>query len=183
MWVVTTAPGVPEVVLQRRSAGKDTWPGRLDVAVGGHVRAGETLVETLRECEEEIGLTVAADELVPLGRRSVASHAGGADDREHQDVYAVVVDRALTSFALHPDEVDALVRLPFPAARALLVHGEVVDAVERRRDDAHERPTRLHADDVVPGADGYYAIAIAALERLTAGDPREPFRLRESLRR
>jgi isopentenyldiphosphate isomerase len=183
VWVVTTAASVPEVVLQRRSAGKDTWPGRLDVAVGGHVRAGETLVETVRECEEEIGLTVSVDQLVPLGRRSVASQAGGAHDREHQDVYAVVVHRALTSFVLHPDEVDAVVRLPLSAARALLVDGDAVDAVERRRDGATERPTRLRRNDVVPGADGYYALALAALERLVAGDPGAPFRLRESLTR
>ncbi len=181
--MVTTAPGVPEVVLQRRSAGKDTWPGRLDVAVGGHVRAGETLVETLRECEEEIGLTVATDELVSLGRRSVASSGGGADDREHQDVYAAVVDLALTSFVLHPEEVDALVRLPLPLARALLVDGGVVDAVERRREDESERSVRLRGDDVVPGTAGYYATALAALERVTAGDPVEPFRLTEPFTR
>ena len=35
---------------------KDTWPGALDVAVGGHLRAGETLAEAVREAEEEIGL-------------------------------------------------------------------------------------------------------------------------------
>lgn len=181
--MVTTAPGTPEVVLQRRSTGKDTWPGRLDVAVGGHVRAGETLVETLRECEEEIGLPVSVEALVPLGRRSVAAHGAGVDDREHQDVYAVVVDLALTSFVLHPEEVDALVRLPLAVARALLVDGDVVDAVERRRDDARERSTRLRGDDVVPGAGSYYATALTALERLAAGDRVEPFRLTASVTR
>ena len=45
----------PFVIFQRRSMTKDTWPGALDVAVGGHFRSGESLAETLREAEEEIG--------------------------------------------------------------------------------------------------------------------------------
>jgi isopentenyldiphosphate isomerase len=183
VWVVTTAPGQPQVVLQRRSAGKDTWPGRLDVAVGGHVRAGETLAETLRECEEEIGLTVDAGTLAALGRRSVVSDGGGALDREHQEVYAVVVDRPLSSFALHPHEVDALVRLPLEDARALLVAGDAVDAVERTRDDTRERTVRLQGDDIVPGACDYYAAALDALGRLAAGETVEPFLVRSSVTR
>jgi isopentenyldiphosphate isomerase len=177
VWVLTTAPGRPEVVLQRRSAGKDTWPGRLDVAVGGHVRAGETLAETLRECEEELGLVVEPAALIALGRRSVAASGGGADDREHQDVYAVLVDRPLSAFALHPLEVDAVARLPLRAARALLVEGHDVEAVERARDAIVERSVRLRATEVVPGPGDYYATALDALQRIADGLPVEPFRL------
>ena len=183
VWVVTTAPGRPEVVLQRRSQGKDTWPGRLDVAVGGHVRAGESLAETLRECEEEIGLPVTPEALVRLGRRSVAAGAAGTVDREHQEVFAAVVQRSLTSFALHPEEVDALVRLPFADARALLVDGLAVDAFERCREDRAERPARLAPEDVVPGAGGYYATALDALARAVAGAPVVPFDLGADVRR
>ena len=43
-------------LFQRRSLTKDTWPGVLDVAVGGHLRAGRRLAEAVREAEEEIGL-------------------------------------------------------------------------------------------------------------------------------
>lgn len=181
--MLTTASGVPEVVLQRRSHGKDTWPGRLDVAVGGHVRAGETLAETLRECEEEIGLIVEQESLVRLGRRSVASHGGDADDREHQDVFAVVVAQGLTELVLHPREVDAVVRLGLDEATTLLVDRAAVGAVERRRDELEERPVSIDADDVVPGADGYYAAALEGLRRLAAGLRPEPFALREDVTR
>ena len=44
--------------LQKRSPSRETWPGRWDSAVGGHVAYGESLLETLfREASEEIGLT------------------------------------------------------------------------------------------------------------------------------
>ncbi len=47
--------------LQRRAAGKDTYPGRWDTSVGGHVGAGETPGQALeREVREELGIAIAA---------------------------------------------------------------------------------------------------------------------------
>ena len=43
------------LVLQKRSESKDTFPGRWDVSVGGHVTSGDTVMETaLKEVEEEL---------------------------------------------------------------------------------------------------------------------------------
>ena len=51
------------VLLQRRAKGKDLEPGKVDVTVGGHYRAGETLLDVVREVEQEIGLSVRPGEL------------------------------------------------------------------------------------------------------------------------
>src|SRR3954469_2867720 len=59
VWVVLQSAAGPCVLFQRRSTAKDTWPGVLDVAVAGHLRAGETVDDALREAEEEIGLSLA----------------------------------------------------------------------------------------------------------------------------
>ena len=67
IWVWGLLDGAPHLVFQRRSAGKDTWPGALDVAVTGHARAGEPLEATLREADEEIGLLVCLADLARLG--------------------------------------------------------------------------------------------------------------------
>lgn len=74
-----------DLFLQKRSMGKETWPGRWDTAVGGHVLFGESLDETLyRESEEEIGLT--AFNPVALGWHVFK----GKNDHELVAVYAAV---------------------------------------------------------------------------------------------
>lgn len=53
-----------EVLLQKRSNNKDSFPGYLDAACTGHVDAGEEYLEAaIRELEEEVGLTICFSDL------------------------------------------------------------------------------------------------------------------------
>ena len=56
-WIVSpeTSTGGPYLFVQRRATGKETWPDRLDVTVGGHLGAGEEALNGIREVEEELG--------------------------------------------------------------------------------------------------------------------------------
>jgi len=55
------------LLLQLRSATKDTAPGKWDTSVGGHVCAGEApLPSALREAREELGIRLAPSDLRPL---------------------------------------------------------------------------------------------------------------------
>lgn len=50
-------PDKSQILLQKRSQTKKLWPGLWDMAIGGHVAAGEFSYQAaLREAEEEIGL-------------------------------------------------------------------------------------------------------------------------------
>jgi isopentenyldiphosphate isomerase len=176
IWVGSLVDGVSTVVLQRRSSTKDTWPGRVDIAVGGHLSAGEGPDEGMREAREEIGLELSLDDVTVLGRRFVRS---SPNDNEVQDVFAVRADLPLDTFTPHPLEVEALLQLPIADAIALL-SGLVgsVEAVERARDATEEQTIILTADAFVPEASPYYAVALAALDRVVAGKPIERFLLR-----
>jgi len=150
------------VLLQRRSRRKDLEGGRLDVSVGGHVRVGETLVDIVREAEEEIGLVVRPGRLVFLGSvRSVRTYVD-ALDREVQDVYAVRDERPLTEFVLACEEVEALYEVPVERAVDLYREGRYVAAAgydcQRRVSNA-----LLVEDDLITQG---RALTARALERL-----------------
>lgn len=53
-----------EILLQKRSKDKRTWPGFLDISAAGHVNYPETPLDAaLRETQEEIGLDLSPDDL------------------------------------------------------------------------------------------------------------------------
>jgi isopentenyldiphosphate isomerase len=65
--LVTASDG--RLLVHRRSAAKDLWPGRWDIAVGGVVAAGESYDEAARrELAEEIGIEVSALDGLGPGR-------------------------------------------------------------------------------------------------------------------
>lgn len=170
--------GRPFVLLQRRSQTKDTWPGALDVAVGGHVRAGESLTDTVREAEEEIGLQAEVESLVLLGRRF--AHATDLPDNEVQQAFALRSDHPLEWYRLHPEEVDAVVQVPLDDALALFEGRRAT--VEGRELARSGGPTRVVtialADFAAGGRDGYPALALRGLGHVLAGRVPTPFELR-----
>ena len=110
LWIVRSSGAV---VLQRRSAAKDTWPGKLTASVSGHYAAGESLADALREAREELGVIVTAAELLPLGTWACETRPEPSIlDREFVDVFLWPTDLALTAFQPDPSEVSALVEIP-----------------------------------------------------------------------
>ncbi len=161
--------GVSFLTVQRRSPDKDTWPGHFDATVGGHYRAGETLAETLREVEEEIGVTPNLQDLRPLGVRVCANEAQpGIVDREIQDVFLLRDDRPLENFRPNPAELAALVRFPLETLVPFLA-GESSEIGGQSRTPAATRaePITARTDDFIPTVDRYFLrIAIAAQQVL-----------------
>ncbi|HEY8448714.1 MAG TPA: NUDIX domain-containing protein [Thermomicrobiales bacterium] len=166
VWIAgKEADGSPYLIFQRRGLRKDTWPGRLDATVGGHVRAGETIEETLRETDEEIGISVKPERLRWLGTRLSANEAeSGTRDREVQEVFLLVDDRPLTDYRPNPVELEGLVKLPVAAVLALYSgEADAVEAEVLAAGSVTPRTETIQLTDFVPSVDRYpYRIAIAA---------------------
>lgn len=99
-WIVRQgAGGALEVVLQKRAADKDVWPGRFDASAAGHVRFGESAVEAAREIDEELGIVAPPGALVPVMRHHIEhvhERTTRLVDREIHDVHLWRGSRALT---------------------------------------------------------------------------------------
>lgn len=148
IWVVR---GQDLVLLQRRALTKHLEPGKLDVSVGGHYRAGELFIDAIREAEEELGITFRPGQLEYLHTVKSVREYPNLDpprlDREFQEVYVGRDDRPLDQFRLPPDEVDTVYEVPVTAAMELFQDGRYTAAAGF---DAQGRPSNavLHEDDL-----------------------------------
>jgi len=166
-WVFGVEAGEPYLLVQRRAATKDTWPGYLDLTVGGHLAAGEEPLDGLREVEEELGLRVDPGRLVPLGTRRAEQEIPGGLDREFQDVFLLRDDTPPGELRLQREEVDAVLRLGLDDAERLATAGSA-RALEYREGEVSE--ARVRVPDFVPNTDGYLRrVASAARAALGSG--------------
>ena len=165
LWVCD--PAGPYLLVQRRARGKDTWPGYLDVTVAGHLAAGETAMDGVREAEEELGLRVDPARLVPLGTRRIEQEIAAGCDREFHEVFLLLEGVRPERLRLQEEEVDAVIRFDLDAAEAL-DGGERIRA-EERRGDAFS-PTSISLADFVPKGEGTISLVAAAVRRAIAGE-------------
>lgn len=164
LWLLTRAHGAPRVILQRRSREKDTHPGLVDVSVGGHLRAGEGLVETLREADEELGVTVPWSSVTTLGRAWVESRTARYWDREILDVLSAEVSQGLAALRPLEDEVDEVFAVdPWDAWGLWAGRLGAVRALARRSGEPAVRTVSLRADELVAPGDPYRLRALASL--------------------
>lgn len=103
-----------EVLLQKRSMDKDSFPGYLDSSCAGHVDAGESFLTTaVREMEEELGLAVKEEDLIFLFRQTLGSrlefHGKPFYNREINDVYLLKPDFPLDGLRGQEEEIMELV--------------------------------------------------------------------------
>ena len=64
VWVVRPAHAGYDILLQKRSRNKDSFPGFFDTSSAGHIPAGsEPLPSALRELKEELGISALLDQL------------------------------------------------------------------------------------------------------------------------
>lgn len=67
VWITRESTNGPELLLQKRSANKDSYPGCYDISSAGHVPAGVDFIPSaIRELKEELGITAAERDLHPL---------------------------------------------------------------------------------------------------------------------
>jgi len=107
-----------DVLLQKRSRNKDTFPGCYDISSAGHILSGEDFLDTaLRELWEELGIKARPEELhfLFLHRQEVDMNAYGKPyyDREISAVYAYVRDISLEELHLQKEEVDFVCWMDF----------------------------------------------------------------------
>jgi isopentenyldiphosphate isomerase len=168
-WIAGQDAGGPYLLVQRRAAVKDTWPGYLDVTAAGHLQSGEEpVVGGLRELEEELGLRVEPGRLAPLGTRRIEQEIPQGFDREFHDVFLLLDGTPPRDLRLQEAEVEAVLRVGLGDVEALGAGQDSVPAREYSGGGISD--ARVSLADFVPNGDDYLRRVAGAARRVLAGE-------------
>lgn len=115
VWIVRPdKKGSFDVLLQKRAAHKDSYPGCYDVSSAGHIPAGYDYMESaLRELQEELGITAEPDDLKLIGyqRMDVKTQFYGKPfhDHEYSAVYIMNQNPNICDLTLQTEEIESVV--------------------------------------------------------------------------
>ena len=110
VWVVREAEGKTQVLLQKRSEEKESFPGMYDTSSAGHIPAGEEpLPSALRELSEELGIDAPPEALAYAGTFSIrykkVFHGKPFRDNEVTRVYVYTRPVDIGQLTLQASEV------------------------------------------------------------------------------
>ncbi|ANS76872.1 hypothetical protein AWM70_21695 [Paenibacillus yonginensis] len=170
-WVVDkhADPGNPGLLFQLRAEDKDTFPGKLDISCAGHLLAGETPEDGIRELEEELGIKAEFRDLRYCGMVAQESYISPAIiDREFNQVYLYESGLPLEKYFFQTSEISGLFFIGLAEYKALL-NGEC-DYVEARDGVRHDRGLdrvyrsveRFGLEDFTPNSEAYYKLLFEA---------------------
>ena len=118
IFIVRKGTEGPEILLQKRSAEKDSFPGCYDISSAGHLSAGQDYFEAAcRELEEELGIHAGTEDL-----RFIGYHEGYAEEtfygrpfvnHEISAVYLYEKEVDIGTLVLQEEEVESVRWIPF----------------------------------------------------------------------
>jgi len=116
VWLLRIHNGKTQVLLQKRSINKDSYPGCYDISSAGHIPAGDGYLESaLRELNEELGVEAKMDELIFCGQRQFefreTFHRQNFWDNQVSNIYVLWRDIEESKFTLQKSEVETVLWL------------------------------------------------------------------------
>ena len=113
IWIIREKYGRTEVLLQKRSMNKDSFPGKFDTSSAGHIQAGdEPLESALRELGAELGIQATPEQLVFAGTFpiSFAKEFHGKMFRDEELAFVYIYDQPvdIADLVLQKEEVEAV---------------------------------------------------------------------------
>lgn len=123
-----------EVLLQKRSADKDSFPGVYDVSSAGHLPAGEDFRKSaVRELKEELGISAGPDQLSFIGweREEIHTEFYGRPWNNHElsAVYALYFDGEPDQMRLQESEVEAVLWTDYETCLEKLRDGSLPNCI------------------------------------------------------
>jgi len=96
-------------LLQKRCEQKPLYPNTWDIAVGGHISAGESdFIAAKREFEEELGLNPSNYEIKFIEKIKEKLNNNGIISNEYVSIFVIYADVDINSVVLQEEEVSEI---------------------------------------------------------------------------
>lgn len=134
VWLLRKKEGKLQVLLQKRSEEKDSYPGCYDISSAGHIPAGvDYIPSALRELKEELGVETDAGQLIYCGQRhftfTAKFHGKPFRDNQVSNVYILWLDKKPKEFVLQKDEVSEVKWFDFDDCVYKVSHGQIPNCI------------------------------------------------------
>ena len=111
VWIVRETEKGYDILLQKRSPGKDSYPGMYDTSSAGHISSGDEPAESaVRELREELGIRAEPSRLEYIGKfhRIYSETFHGSLFKDHEISFVFLFHGAVDTeqISLQEDEVE-----------------------------------------------------------------------------
>ena len=123
-----------EVLLQKRSAIKDSNPGCYDISSAGHLSSGDLPLQgAIRELREELGLMAGEEDLHYVGKHrgsyQAPFHGRLFCDNELSSVYVITRHFDESELSLQESEVESVLWMDYETARRRIHEGSLPNCI------------------------------------------------------
>ena len=163
VWIVRKKEDEDEVLLQKRSIEKESFPGMYDTSSAGHIPAGcEPITSALRELKEELGIEAGESDLKYIGQFRIQYekefHGNIFRDNEVTSVYLYDKEVDISSLQLQKEEVEEVSWFPLKEVYEEIQHdrsrfcvpsegiGLLKDALEKYRQGDPEQNKKIEEE-------------------------------------
>lgn len=155
VWLIRMRGGKLQVLLQKRSPDKDSYPGCYDISSAGHIPAGDGFLESaLRELSEELGVCAEASELIYCGRRRfdfcAVFHGREFRDCQISNVYALRRDMEADAFTLQASEVSAVLWMDLDRCADMVINNKAPNCIRLQELELIASAVKIPQDPRVP---------------------------------
>lgn len=135
VWIARRRDRQIEILLQKRCADKDSFPGCYDISSAGHIPAGvDYIPSALRELKEELGLRVAPEELLDCGLKKLVIqtqfHGEPFVDYQISRIFLLWKDFDESDITLQREEIDSVMWMEFEACKSAVVANSIPNCID-----------------------------------------------------
>lgn len=157
-WFIEEKENRTFIHFQLRSPDKKDFPNMLDITAAGHLTAGESVKDGVREIEEELGISLDLDDLIYTGTVRDEIIIGDFIDRElcHVFIYKIP-DGTEPGYVFLDDEVSDIIEIELSVFESLWL---------KRTASSKINGKSVTRNNFVPHEQNYIAAVIKSIKKM-----------------